>query len=338
MTRNGNSVYFINPPSRVNQIEVISEGLFVVDYKLRFEGINHLPLFFRNVFSKIEIERIRQLCSIDEIDVIWSFDPFRFQNLNLFKAALKIFHPVDLHHTKLDRVAAKSADIVLSTSKLILAKYKIYNRHTYIVNHGLANHFLNFESKEASTTYRNKINVGYVGNLHYRYIDVERLISIVTQNSHVKFHFIGPSEASNLSSALLNLDLIEFLQQADNCILHGVVQSNEIPDMINHMDAFLMAYEGDSFKTELSNPHKLIEYLSTGKVVVCHNIDEYQDKKELIAMVSENSELPEKFNEVINDLERYNHIDLVNKRKAWAAENSYKNQLAKIEELINLNG
>jgi hypothetical protein len=333
----GNKVFFLNPPSSVNKVQQVAPGLFSVDYQSKVRGINRLPRRLRDFFAKKECKRINTITGIKSWDIVWSFDPYRFQNLDLFPSEFNIFHPVDIHHTRLDLEAASSADIVLCVSKLIAQKYESVNTNIFLVNHGLADQFITSTASNSLSVDPMKTHVGYVGNLLYPYIDIQNTIDLVKENKEVIFHFFGPYGKSNLGNAVTSSELVEYLIQAPNCILYGSVPSAVLPGYIKQMDAFFISYKSDSYKAELSNSHKVLEYLSTGKILISHYIDEYQDKTDLIEMVDRNVDLPGKFKGIINNLDYYNRSELRKKRIDWARNNTYAKQLHKIEQLISKN-
>lgn len=86
LTRIGATVFFLNPPSKTNRIyqhDSIS-NLSIIDYR-SIKGVNAIPAIARDLFNSFLIRRILKLIN-QNIDVVWSFDPYRFQNLSLFKS------------------------------------------------------------------------------------------------------------------------------------------------------------------------------------------------------------------------------------------------------------
>ena len=90
-----------------------------------------------------------------------------------------------------------------------------------------------------------------------------------------------------------------------------------------------------------TNYHKVMEYLSTGKVVVSNNITTYKPLPNLVIMTKErdnNDNLPALFKEVINKLDYYNSDDLKIERTQFANSNTYSNKIINIENLLkNIN-
>ncbi len=331
-----NQIYFLNPPSATNEITLSEseyENITIVNYSQRFMGLNRLislgPIF--NFLSLLEISRLLNKLP-NSLDVIWSFDPFRFQNLKLFKAPLAIFQCVDFVHTKLDLIAAKTADLVIAVAQPILDKYKTLNRQTYFINHGVSNYYLDAQRKIKKPD--QKIRCGYVGNLLSFGIDHESLLTILVQNPMIEFHFIGPSTSSNLGNFIPQEIFINQLKRLSNVVLHGQMVPSEVSNQIQTYDLFLICYHTEAMGPIVSNSHKLLEFLSTGKVVVSSRISTY-DKlaPPLFEMVSLREDLPKRFTEVINNLTHYNSTAFQEKRVDFAITNSYENHIREIELL-----
>ncbi len=334
LAKKGNKVYFLNPPSDKNELLKISDNLHVINYKNIFRGSNKLPIFLKNIVHKWQIKRIYKLIKLDKIDIIWSFDPFRFQNLNLWQATKKIYHSVDIHATDLEYEIANSADLVLANTDNILTKLKNINRPKYKINHGLAAHFLqeigdNFELAGRPA----RIKVGYVGNLFMQAIDKNSCLELIKNNPNIDFYFIGANKsAENNLSTRQSSDFITELDTQNNVILLGAKPSAELPAIMQNFDLFLFCYQDNP--PIIDNPHKILEYLSTGKTIVATYIDEYKDKTNLLQMCKKNSELLALFQKTVENLDYYNSNETQTLRKNYAIENTYSNQIKKIESLL----
>ena len=97
-------------------------------------------------------------------------------------------------------------------------------------------------------------------------------------------------------------------------------------------DVQLLIYKSNKIEDEkqLASPHKMMEYLASGKVTVSTYTDEYKDKRELLEMVDSSDAYLAKFDEVVNNLDDYNAKEKQNLRMKFAKENSYEKQLSKI--------
>jgi len=336
LARRNNTVYFLNPPSKKSEIKKVKSHLYEVNYKPIVRGINYLPAIIRDRISRMEVLQLMRSNSIEQLDIVWSFDPYRFQNLDIFRAQKKIYHPVDIHNTKLEEVIADTADLILGTSDQILNRFNHLPNPKYKIAHGLADHFVKPYPQSQSKDFiahQERTKVGLMGNLSYQFLDSKSLIEIIKTFELVDFYFIGPYKESNSSRRQSNR-LIDFLQDQPNCFLLGSKPSEELPFYLRQMDLFLMCYSGKSHKAELANPHKLIEYLSVGKVVVSHYVDEYKDKRCLLEMVDENRDLKKRFEEVVANLAIHNSREKCTARKEFARKNTYKAQIQRISEIL----
>ncbi len=329
----GNRVYFLNPPGKRFGIKNIDKNLFVVDYKPFVRGTNRLPAPLRNKMAVLDINRIKKFLRIDHLDIVWSFDPYRFQNLKLFKAKFTIYHTVDLHTCKhLENQIANSSTLVLGVSEKLL-KSIITQVPKHKINHGLSSAMSDYPfDKNISSQ---KVKIGYVGNLHSQYLDTTTLTHLVQKHGKWKFHFMGPYQASNLSRNELNKSFINFLINQENCILHGAIAPQSLPEYLNNCHLLLICYnvlENNSAGT--SNSHKILEYMASGRTVVSTFIDEYKDMSGLIELANNGNDFIEKVEHVVKNMAHYNSPEKQQARQAWAHDNTYEKQIERIESII----
>lgn len=336
---NNNDVYFFNPPSEKYKLTTISSRLIVVDYPMT-KGMNRLSKLIRFFAQQFLANKLMKKLSIPMPDIVWSFNPYVFQNLSVFNSkAIKIYHPVDVHYTDLEFDCVKSADVVFSTAHLILDKFKAINKPKYFINHGLADHFINplIETDEFDFIDSYKaVKVGYVGNLRYQHLDYSTLFKTIESHQDCHFYFVGPYEDSNLNNVSSEFDTeIERLKNYTNVFLLGAKPSPKIPVFLSKMDMLWMCYKGAEKPAEMANPHKILEYLSTGKPILTHYIAEYNDLKDLVYLSDTNEKISAKFKEVVNNLKKFNADEIIEKRKSFAYSNAYVTQLKKISEKID---
>ncbi len=206
----------------------------------------------------------------------------------------------------------------------------------YFINHGVSDEFLHGSLYPVSAD--DHIKVGMSGNLMRPDLDRKILMQIVRDNPAVIFHFYGShnSKQSNIGAAgdEATETFIRTLKSFRNVTFHGVLSTVELVKELNRMDALLICYDMELDQSKGTNYHKVMEYLSTGKVIISNNITTYRDYPELIRMNAsrqDNEDLPVLFRETIGDLEKWNSIDLVNQRKYFARNNTYRQQLERIE-------
>ncbi len=330
----GNRVYFLNPPGKKFGIKEIDMNLFVVDYKPFVRGINRLPSPIRDKIASIDITKIKRLAKIVQLDIVWSFDPYRFQNLKLFKARFSIYHTVDLHTCKhLENQIANSSMLVLGVADMILEAIKTQTpKHK--INHGLNSAMSDYPFEKNISS--QKVKIGYVGNLHSQYLDTTTLTRLIKKHREWEFHFMGPYQASNLSRNELNKSFINFLINQGNCTLHGAIAPQSLPAYLNNCHLLLICYnvlENNSAGT--SNSHKILEYMASGRTVVSTFLDEYKDMSGLIELANNGNDYIEKVEHVVKNMAHYNSPEKQQARQAWAQENTYEKQIERIELIIN---
>ncbi|MHA1989155.1 MAG: hypothetical protein ACW98D_21235, partial [Promethearchaeota archaeon] len=224
-----NKVYFLNPPSSNFSIENINDNLSIIKYKPIIRGINKLPSILRDYINAIDIHRIKKRVHVHDFDIIWTFDPFRFQNLKLFSSPILIYHPVDVHYTFLEKEIAMSAHLILTTCDHIKRTLKPYNSNIHNIGHGVSKNI--FIEHSISIARSEMIKVCMMGNLQ-RKIDYPVLFTLIQNNPDVDFHFIGPYMPSNLSNLTSFNSEIEKLKSFTNTYLHGSVPQDQLSNWL----------------------------------------------------------------------------------------------------------
>lgn len=347
LAENGNTVYFLNPPDQNNtlplgRIEVKRgerEGLFLIYHRLFYPYV--LKFKWRKAFHFLMRFHLRRVVRKigKHIDVIWSFDLEHLYPMDFFsKQPVRIFHPVDEPLTPHAIAAAKGADIIFSVTKEILEKYRHLQIPGIFVNHGIAREFC--ESRESVPL--DGRNAGFAGNLLRKDIDRETLLQIIEENPDITFHFWGSYVSSDTNiggnNDVATRDFIRKLQLHAHVKLHGVIAPGILAEKIHVMDAFLICYDIQKDQSKGTNYHKVMEFLSTGKVIISNNITTYAAYPGLLAMSASrdnNRELPALFREVMANLDVYNSHEQQVQRRSFALENTYQHQLGKIEQAIN---
>ena len=342
----GNTVFFLNPSSdKTNKISVTPTkyaNLYLVDFKvwmpLRLKF--HMNWLYQ-LSMKFYINKI--LSSLKcSIDIVWSFDLGNYYSLKYFSAnSFKLFNPVD---EPLNTDAIKSAlgaDLIISVTKEIIDKYKKVYPYipSFVINHGLCDEFLKHD-----TIYTDNINttlqIGLSGNFLRTDIDTEVLLQIIKINANCFFNFYGSYKLkdSNISGLISpeSKVFIDTLLLQPNVKMHGILNTKDLADELNKMDAFLICYDVIKDQSKGTNYHKVLEYLSTGKVVISNNITAYKGKDDLITMVEERNNLGlcNLFTDVIENLNNYNSIEKQKIRKNFALNNTYSKQIERISQLI----
>jgi hypothetical protein len=126
----------------------------------------------------------------------------------------------------------------------------------------------------------------------------------------------------------------ELMASYSNFYCVGRVTSDLLQAYLRVADIMLFCYQERYQNDQATNSHKLMEYLGSGKVIVSTFTKEYELNHDLIAMTRRNSDLPDVFRTVVNDLSFYNSDTLSGKRVDFAKDNSYEKQIERIENIL----
>lgn len=346
LAKRGNTVYFLNPPDEKLQNNIIIKNeveglsLFCIYHKINFPyfiKFHAIGLF--HWLMKGQVKKILKAIG-RPLDIIWSFDLENLYPFRLFPGkVLRIFHPVDEPRTNNAILAAEGADVIFSVTYEILEKYHSNKAPKWFINHGISADFLNLEQIEPNR--RDKLYIGVAGNLLRPDIDHKIFLQIIDENVDIIFecwgsyHFNDANLAGEENREIQHF--IKALQLKPNVRLHGAVGTKELVKGFAKMDGFLICYDVIRDQSKGTNYHKIIEFLSTGKVVISNNVSTYERYPGLIEMVKErdsNENLPILFKKIINDVGVHNSKARMEYRMNFANNNSYQKHLNEIEYVI----
>jgi len=77
-------------------------------------------------------------------------------------------------------------------------------------------------------------------------------------------------------------------------------------ELLQTMDFHLVCYDVNQYANQVANPQKIMEYFSTGKIVVATPTASYEKHKHLIQMADSQETLPALFKEVVENIEEHN--------------------------------
>lgn len=345
LARRGNTIYFLEPSlsqgKEFIQIEMLAEcpSIKIIRYKAFF-SLNlrfHLRFLF-DWLMQLQVKKILKNIN-EELDIVWSFDTNLYASLSWFGAKVRVYHVVDPVKFKHQQLLGTSADIILGVSERILRSFPEVNVPKHFINHGItgAYHQLARDFLESGVPQKSDqvVRVGYIGNLLRGPFNYPVFQKIISNHPSLQFHFWGSDQISGDSSAE-SIAFVRFLKEHTNVFLHGLKKPAELVNSLRTMDAFLLAYKFIEGESDQSNSHKILEYLSTGKVVISSFVETYKGMDPLICMTEENKDdaLPALFNKVINELNFYNNLSQQEKRIKLALANDYNTHINKIENLI----
>lgn len=349
----GHQVFYLNPPQPKRggwgagiNISPEKENLWVVEYAL--PGImHHLRFKARAIFDLlINSMVVKKVARIAKFDEVWCFEPNLFSDITRFGARKNLLFIVDQHSNLTLQKLASKCDGIATISKPIMDYFAFSDKPKLLLNHGLNKNFTKLAQailpNIAAYQTRETIRVAYVGNLlQGNRVDYQTMEKIVTENPSVEFHIFGPYEQNrNTLGSTSNPELERFiskLQKTKNVFLHGILPQNELATAMHTMDVFLTCYNYLTDYNRSSNCHKIIEYLSTGKVNVSNRIISYESTPGLLEMPEEytNENLPSLFKSVISELELHNSPEKQRRRIEFALANTYGRHVETINKFLN---
>jgi len=331
----GASVYFLNPPNdSMTSVEVKEidshPGLYVVSAKKVAAGLRFYPPIIRRKIEKKWLEELEKISGV-VIDTIWLFENSRFFDLSFAGNRLKIYHQVDLNQTFNLKTAASTADICFCTTDLIREQLSSFNERVYKIHHGLAQRQAQVRLTEEQLEHlkRTSVKAMYIGNLEMPYLDIDLLYAVAKKFADVDFHFIGGYRDNGL--------LKQRCSHLPNITWWGKVDSSLILSLLEMADLLLVTYKAEHWRDQAS-PHKFMEYLASGKVIVSTYTDEYRDKRHLLEMVDKSVDFLGAVEIVINSLDLCNDVEKIAARQQFAMDHTYERQLSKIDDHLRANG
>src|SRR5687767_9512958 len=119
-------------------------------------------------------------------------------------------------------------------------------------------------------------------------------------------------------------------------MLRGPVASDVLAAEIQDIDCFVLSYSLHSTESDRSNSHKILEYLSTGKVIVSSRISSYGNREDLLRMPAgdDDAELPDLLRDTVSRLDEFNAPPARRVRRAFALDNTYSKQIQRIRAIL----
>lgn len=330
----GHEVYFIEPPviggcAAVQvalgpdpRLSLVTYGTFF-PYQLKFHA---RPLF--DLLMRSQARRLVRAIG-KHPDIIWDFDnAYQYADLSAFGATLAIFHPVDDLPANLS--STKRADVVFSNAQRYIDRLTPPPRFAQVIDHGLSQPFID----RAGAVVKDPAKAGagggalpvvaYVGNLDHPGIDWATIDAIATSLPQVRLVLIGPYDVGGAGPPAL-------LRARANVTFPGPKTTEEILAFALDVDIWLMAYDCARTVDGGTNPHKLLEYLATGKAVVSNWVEAYVGK-DLVLMppTPENIPLPALLADAIARRGHLNSPGAQTRRAAYTLDFSYAAHLAAI--------
>lgn len=336
LARRGHRVLFHGPPEPAGPMRLVpvpdEQGdLNVLSAPRVARGLRFLPSSLRRSLEARWLGQVEQIVG-EPVDVVWNFENSRFYDMRFAGDRLKIYHQVDLNQDFHPDAAAATADLSIALSAPIEQRIKSAARKLIRITHGHAAQpsvECSTDGVEASFSVT-QVNAVMVGNLDIAYLDVALLAQLVAAHNGIRFHFIGDYSAG--------LNLHAAIASAPNVVFWGRQPSHLLSIFLERADILLLAYLADHNLEQLANPHKMMEYLASGRCVLATRTLDYEDQSDLIEMASDRADYVQRFTKITSDPAAWNSPDRVAKRRAFANKNTYSLQLNRIEQALGPRG
>ena len=267
---------FLDPPEpgrKLFALEQIPEPLGIERVRAPrvAPGLRRMPGGLRRWLEHRWLRRLERLAGC-QIEVIWLFENSRFFDLRFAQSRLKIYHQVDLNQSFYPHIAAQTADICFCTSELIRQQLASHSVKTYFVQHGMS-------SAASAPLSEDQQKLLQGGSLRLQ----RKSVFLISTGMCLSGSWCHPAVQFLIGAFDCKSDYYRRLRQVDNVTWWGKVDSAVIPVILQQMDILLLCYL-QSCLEQVSNPHKLMEYLASGRIVVATYTKEYDQHRDLLAM------------------------------------------------------
>ena len=166
---------------------------------------------------------------------------------------------------------------------------------------------------------------GYTGTLHVDRVNTDLVLDVARAFPQGRILLVGPN--------MLPPEETSKLQAQPNIELRGTVHHSQIPQIMSEFDVSIVPHVESAF-TESLNPLKLWEYLAAGKPIVSTNVAGFRDYQPLCRIASGSDNFIQACHEAVQEA-ACDNSEIIEKRQAEAAKNSWKSRVDEIVEVLN---
>lgn len=321
-----NAVYFLDPP-RPGQRAITTErqgDVTVVRYFHWLRGVNRLPLGINTWYYGRLIQAIATRTG-GPFDILWCFDTSRLQAFPE-GLGLKLLHLADYDILYTGKGLIPTADLILTTGQVVADAVRDRARCRVVnIGHALDARWTKDAERLAERTRPAVRHALFMGQLAISYNDWEGFVKVVSRHPDIRFTFIGPYDPAFPDPAfhqLLALPNAEFT---------GLKAKDELVPLVRDADLLFFGFRSATRAKERANPHKVLEYLSTGNVVVGSYTMEYAGRDDLMVMAPEGGDLNAAFDRALEGFAELDAPAQRRRRIAFALARTMPALIARIE-------
>lgn len=328
-----NKVWYLQPNKfQTTDTAQLPQHVQLVSDHFSPKGIGKLPKWLRRILFIRAMKKMESKTQV-KFDIIWNFDNSRFFDLDIFTGKYTIHHCMDHHYRFHFEEACASSNICFGVTDGIVAAMKSLNANSYFIDHGFSecgrSDYLLPQVKE------NIISL-FVGNFMRKDIQWEWLESVVKSMTSIHFYFVGSIGLSNLSNQVDSTIANNILQlrRHKNVTFVGELDQKDTWSAMLQTDILFASFDAQNKPDIFANLHKIMTYLATGKPIIINQILQYQNTTGLLHMANNSEEFIEYFRQLSDKNHASYSTEFINKRIAFAFNNTYEKQFERIDKLI----
>lgn len=279
----------------------------------------------------IDIKKSLSIIGMEDDLIIWNCNPLYTDYLDKIPAKKVIFDAVDnwSHHSSFKSFILKlkqnyqtlveKSDLVTTVSESLVND--LQSDHTHWIPNAVDTEHFKTSVVSPRLTDIPKPRIGFLGILQDR-IDVELLKNIAKEIPQASLVLAGP--------VWKNFPQHEF-ESFPNVYFTGPVSYAEIPNFYAGFDIGIIPYKNNEF-IKSTNSMKFYEYLAAGLPIVSTPSGGIEKFREVITVANS----PAQFVDTLKKILSNPQTDLIQKRKDFVKEESWKNRLETIFSHLKL--
>lgn len=327
----GNRVWFWGPtPPGTRRIRLErNEHVTKVFAPHWFKGVNRAPLWLNTWYYKERINSIARAAGV-RFDIIWCFDTSRLQAFPRMDS-FRLLHLVDYDILYSGHGLMRSADLIVTTADAINEKVRTIAPQASIhkVGHALDARWLNGSDELRIPRSSVPRTCVYAGQFDNTYIDWDALLGTAKAHPGIDFKYVGNVDLNFPSEAF------QQLRRLPNVTFTGLKTKDELVPIVRSADILIFCFMTDRKMLERANPHKVLEYLSTGNVIVGSWTLEYEAHQHLLLMTPDRAGFIPAFDRAVAEYASLNSEERRAERIAFAAERTIDHLLDHVERLLS---
>jgi len=306
-------VYFLDPPVPGNTTFSSEQAgdVTVLRYRHWMRGVNRMPAWVNRWYYKRLITQLAERTG-GPFDILWTFDTSRLQSFP-DGVGTKLLHLADYDILYIGQGLIPTADIIFTTCQVVADEVAPRTQaKTVNMGHALDERWMKDIDTLVHRAERAPKNALFMGQLANSYNDWEGFEQVAACHPHMDFTFIGPFDPEFPEPAFHRLRALP------NVVFTGLKTKEELVPLVRAADILFFGFRSATRAKERANPHKVLEYLSTGNVIVGSYTMEYMHGPHLFLMAPEGGSLNEAFDAALRDLARLNSAEARSARIEFA--------------------